>query len=92
MNDSSRDRDLVDLSVIIVSWNVRELLDKCLESLQLDAYSNAPDQADFSMEVIVVDSGSMRTAAWSCCAKNTRTWRYWRKVKTLASRGATISV
>lgn len=59
MNDSSRDRDLVDLSIIIVSWNVRELLDKCLESLKLARHSNAiHGQIDFSMEVIVVDSGS----------------------------------
>ena len=59
MNNSSRVRELVDLSVIIVSWNVRELLDKCLESLRRARRSNAiHGQIEFSMEIIVVDSGS----------------------------------
>ena len=50
---------MVDLSVIIVSWNVRDLLDKCLESLRQTRRSNAPNgQIEFSIEVIVVDSGS----------------------------------
>lgn len=39
------------LSIIIVSWNVRELLKRCLESIQ----SFAPS---FPFEVIVVDNGS----------------------------------
>ncbi len=50
---------MVDLSVIIVSWNVRDLLDKCLESLQLAQRRNAQScQSMYSIEVIVVDSGS----------------------------------
>ena len=59
MRDSSRARDLVDLSVIIVSWNVRDLLDKCLHSLQRARRRIPPHgQSEFSMEVIVVDSAS----------------------------------
>ena len=40
---------MVDLTVIIVSWNVRELLRRCLESLAL---------ARGTMDVIVVDNAS----------------------------------
>jgi N-acetylglucosaminyl-diphospho-decaprenol L-rhamnosyltransferase len=40
---------VVDLTVIIVSWNVRELLRRCLESLELDRGT---------MDVIVVDNAS----------------------------------
>ena len=59
MNDSLRDRDLVDLSVIIVSWNVRDLLDKCLESLrQTQRWNAQQSQNKFNIEIIVVDSGS----------------------------------
>ncbi len=59
MNDSSRDRNLVDLSVIIVSWNVCDLLDKCLESLRQARRSlRPPDENSFSIEIIVVDSAS----------------------------------
>ena len=39
------------LSIIIVSWNVRELLDKCLRSI-------VAARGDMELEVIVVDSGS----------------------------------
>ncbi len=50
---------MVDLSVIIVSWNVRELLDKCLESLRRTRRSNGqPGQNQLKIEIIVVDSGS----------------------------------
>jgi len=47
------DRDLkaLDLSIIIVSWNVRELLGQCLNSI-LD------ETGDLALEVVVVDSGS----------------------------------
>ncbi len=41
----------MDLSVIIVSWNVKEKLNKCLTHLGLS-------QTNFSFEVIVVDNGS----------------------------------
>jgi N-acetylglucosaminyl-diphospho-decaprenol L-rhamnosyltransferase len=43
----------MDLSIIIVSWNVSDLLQKCLQSV-LDS----PDTNTLSMEIIVVDSGS----------------------------------
>ena len=50
---------LIDLSIIIVSWNVRELLDKCLASLQQTRRAIRPGLQDvFSFEVIVVDSAS----------------------------------
>jgi N-acetylglucosaminyl-diphospho-decaprenol L-rhamnosyltransferase len=42
---------LLDLSVIIVSWNVADLLAACLDSLGESA-------AQYSMEIIVVDSAS----------------------------------
>lgn len=41
----------MDLSIIIVSWNVREKLNKCLSYLFLS-------QTNFSFEVFVVDNGS----------------------------------
>ena len=59
MNDSRRDGALVDLSVIIVNWNVRELLDRCLASLSRARRSfRHGEQNEFSMEIIVVDSAS----------------------------------
>jgi N-acetylglucosaminyl-diphospho-decaprenol L-rhamnosyltransferase len=50
---------VVDLSIIIVSWNVADLLDACLKSIysHLDAASQ-PNATTPSTEVIVVDSGS----------------------------------
>lgn len=42
----------MDLSVIIISYNEKELLKKCLRSVLLS-------QTDFSFEVIVTDSGSV---------------------------------
>ncbi|MBU4331543.1 glycosyltransferase family 2 protein [Patescibacteria group bacterium] len=41
----------VDLSIIIVSWNVKELLKKCLGSI----YNN---QGDLKLEIFVVDNAS----------------------------------
>ena len=50
---------MVDLSVIIVNWNVRDLLDKCLDSLRRARRSIQPGgHREFSMEIIVVDSAS----------------------------------
>ena len=40
---SDADGNLIDLSIIIVSWNVRELLDKCLASLQQTRRTIRPD-------------------------------------------------
>ncbi|MCE2490785.1 MAG: glycosyltransferase, partial [Anaerolineae bacterium] len=44
---------MTDLSIIIVSWNVAELLEACLDSV----YSSLADSA-LTTEVIVVDSAS----------------------------------
>lgn len=41
----------VDLSIIIVNWNVKDLLRDCLRSIQTD-------ESDLALEVIVVDSAS----------------------------------
>ncbi len=41
----------MELSIIIVNWNTRELLQKCLESVEATV-------RDFSQEVIVVDNAS----------------------------------
>lgn len=50
---------MVDLSVIIVSWNVRDLLDKCLTSLQQATRPERPgERREFTTEIIVVDSAS----------------------------------
>jgi GT2 family glycosyltransferase len=50
---SSRTEKRVDLSIIIVSWNTRDLLHECLQSLYADA-----DAGALSVEVIVVDNDS----------------------------------
>ena len=42
---------MVDLSLVIVSWNVRDFLAACLKSIQTN-------QANVSLEVIIVDSAS----------------------------------
>jgi N-acetylglucosaminyl-diphospho-decaprenol L-rhamnosyltransferase len=42
----------VDLSVVIVNWNVRDLLRTCLRSVLAEA------RPDFTVEAIVVDNGS----------------------------------
>ena len=44
----------IDLSVIIVSWNVRDLLRRCLVSLS----SVSPEAPNLQTEIIVVDNGS----------------------------------
>ncbi len=59
MKDALKDQALVNLSVIIVSWNVRDLLDKCLSSLQAASRAIGPGaSAEFELEIIVVDSAS----------------------------------
>lgn len=45
------DSDAMDLSIIIVSWNVKELLRQCLISIERD-------RGDLDVEIIVVDSAS----------------------------------
>jgi GT2 family glycosyltransferase len=43
----------MDLSVVIVNWNVRELLGRCLASLEAN-------RGNLSLKVIVVDNASSR--------------------------------
>jgi len=50
---------MVDLSVVIVSWNVRDLLRRCLSSLFADRSSSLAPR----IEVIVVDNGSVDGSA-----------------------------
>lgn len=45
-------RELTDLSIIIVSWNVCALLEACLESIV------CASTADYAIQIIVVDSAS----------------------------------
>ncbi|HEX7101233.1 MAG TPA: glycosyltransferase family 2 protein [Nitrolancea sp.] len=47
------DTKAVDLSVIIVSWNTRELLARCLKSLYADA-----DASSIALQAVVVDNAS----------------------------------
>ncbi|HHS98580.1 MAG TPA: glycosyltransferase family 2 protein [Chloroflexi bacterium] len=50
---------MVDLSVVIVNWNVRDLLRRCLSSLLVAGRSSPVDQQPaISVEVVVVDNGS----------------------------------
>ena len=59
---------MVDLSVIIVSWNVHDLLQRCLESIPRPteviwgkasrAAATGPVAAELSLEIIVVDNAS----------------------------------
>ena len=41
----------VDISIVIVNWKVRPLLEKCLDSI-------IADTADFTTEIFVVDNDS----------------------------------
>lgn len=55
--------DIVDLSIIIVNWNVRDLLGRCLDSILRDAGSPCPGvwqmpSSHYTFEVLVVDSAS----------------------------------
>ncbi len=48
-----------DVSIIIVSWNVRALLDDCLKSIYAsDGIAPTSNPSHFTLEVIVVDSAS----------------------------------
>jgi N-acetylglucosaminyl-diphospho-decaprenol L-rhamnosyltransferase len=51
---------MVDLSIVIVSWNVRELLQACLESIAQGPVLHGATSRGHTpcLEVIVVDSGS----------------------------------
>lgn len=51
--------DLADISVVIVNWNVRDLLDKCLASLfKAQDASESGDGRRLLLEIIVVDCNS----------------------------------
>lgn len=57
------DASLVDLSVIIVNWNVRDLLARCLDSLRAEAkhvegHILSLAASSYTFEVIVVDNAS----------------------------------
>lgn len=45
-----------DLSIVVVSWNVRDLLDRCLLSVQ--AFLERQESRELRAEIIVVDNGS----------------------------------
>jgi len=47
----------VDLSIIIVSWNVESLLERCLRSV-VQGLRGVPGTADLDYEVILVDNSS----------------------------------
>ena len=51
MGDRKRFRLVMDISVIIVNWNTRQVLEECLRSLTVGVISR-------SVEIIVVDNGS----------------------------------
>ena len=40
---------MIDLSIVVLNWNVRDLLERCLASLRSDCYA---------LEIIVVDNAS----------------------------------
>jgi hypothetical protein len=53
---------VVDLSIVIVSWNVRDLLRSCLQSILTEAHSGPEGEAlrieDWTVEILVVDNAS----------------------------------
>ena len=62
---------MVDLSIVIVSWNVRDLLRRCLHSIVTGARPN-PDEGVFQIdglevEILVVDNASTDGSAEMVC-------------------------
>ena len=53
---------MVDLSIVIVSWNVRDLLRRCLQSVVTEAQPSPDDGVfrlgDWEVEILVVDNAS----------------------------------
>jgi N-acetylglucosaminyl-diphospho-decaprenol L-rhamnosyltransferase len=57
--ESQRIEVLIDISIIIINWNVKDLLDMCLESLHNGELAiGLPHDTLPTVEIIVVDSGS----------------------------------
>lgn len=48
---------MIDLSVVVVSWNTRDLTDRCLASVE-NALVRCHTRSGLSSEIIVVDNGS----------------------------------
>lgn len=57
-NSQVNSRDIPDISIVIVSWNTRDLLAACIESVMREA-----DHTGLSCETIVVDNGSSDDSA-----------------------------
>ena len=53
---------MLDLSIIIVSWNVRDLLRTCLQSIAVEAHSGPDGEVNrvgsWAVEILVVDNAS----------------------------------
>jgi GT2 family glycosyltransferase len=53
---------VVDLSIVIVSWNVRKLLRRCLQSVMTEAQPSPDDEVfrigNWGVEILVVDNAS----------------------------------
>lgn len=47
---------MIDLTVVVVSWNVRDLVRRCLQSLLVAA--ERPERGPLELEIIVVDNAS----------------------------------
>ena len=59
---------MTDLSIVIVSWNTRDLLLECLASLEREVLSRR-DAGRIATETIVVDNGSVDGTADALCAR-----------------------
>ncbi len=66
------DKELIELSIVIVNWNSWEYIDKCLSSIRKHA-------ADISLEIIVIDNNSSDNSV-----ENIR--KYYPYVKLIAER------
>lgn len=58
---------MIDLTIVIVSWNVQDLLQRCLESIHASVASSTyaePDGQSPKFEIIVVDNASDDDSVW----------------------------
>jgi N-acetylglucosaminyl-diphospho-decaprenol L-rhamnosyltransferase len=61
---------LIDISIIIVNWNVKDLLDRCLASLHTGTVAINQPQGDLPViEIIVIDSDSHDDSVRMICDK-----------------------